>query len=193
MEKFLIRIRYFFLPLAFLFIAASFTGAYFSDTVSTTNNTFSAATWSVTPTVTPVLANVVINEFMANPIGSDESNLEWVELYNAGGSSIDIDGWVLYDANDGHDLPISSVNVTGGSTIINAGGYVAVGRNGDADFSLNNSGDLVRLYNGVIGVGTQIESTSYTGTLEGKTWSRIPDAVGAFTDGHIPSPGGPNA
>jgi predicted ribosomally synthesized peptide with SipW-like signal peptide len=192
MEKILRRVRQLFFPAAFIFIAASFTGAYFSDTVSTTNNTFTAGTWTVTPTATPTPANIVINEFMANPVGSDESNLEWVELYNTGGSSIDINGWVLYDSNDAHDLPISSANVAGGSTVVGAGGYVVVGRNGDADFSLNNSGDSVRLYDGVIGVGNQIESSSYLSTIEDRTWSRLPDGTGAFTDGHVATPGGSN-
>ncbi len=175
-----------FFPIAFLFIAVSFTGAHFSDNVSTSSNTITAATWSVSP------ANIVINEFMANPAESDESYYEWVELLNTGGSSINIDGWVLYDSFDAHALPISSSNVAGGSTIVSPGGYAVVGRNGDIDFSLNNSNDTVRLYNGPIGIGSLIETNSYLNTIEGKTWARVPNGTGAFTDGHDQTPGGPN-
>lgn len=186
------KIRHFFLIGAMLFLVVSFTGAYYSDTVSTVSNTFTAGTWSVTPTASPTPGNIVINEFMANPTDADESNTEWIELYNTGGSSVDIDGWVLYDSYDTHALPISASNVAGGSTIVGPGSYAVVGRNGDIDFSLNNGGDSVRLYSGTIWVGTLIESTSYLSTIEGKTWSRMPDGTGSFTDGHNPTPGGPN-
>ena len=103
---------------------------------------------------------------------------EWVELYNKGNWSIDINGWYLYDAIDSHDLPITATNVGGGSTIIPAKGYLAVYRNTDPLFSLNNDTDNVRLYDGEIGVGNLINSHSYTGTVEAKSWSGMPNGAG---------------
>ena len=38
------------------------------------------------------LGDVKINEFMANPSGSD-SGAEWVELYNPGTVDLDLTGW----------------------------------------------------------------------------------------------------
>ncbi len=37
-------------------------------------------------------ATVVVNEFMANPDGSDSGN-EWIELYNDGNGTVDLSGW----------------------------------------------------------------------------------------------------
>jgi hypothetical protein len=190
--------------IAFLIIAAGIFGigltkAYYSSQQTVSSMNLTMGTWATsTPTATltasPTPAKVVINEFMANPpeMGAAESNTEWVELYNVGGSGIDINGWVLYDAFDSHALPISSANITSGSTVIDAGGYAVVNRNGDADFSLNNDADTVRLFDGVIGAGTLINSISYTGTIEGKTWARMPNGTGGFTDGHTPKPGEAN-
>ena len=45
---------------------------------------------------TPATAQVLINEIHYNPPGSDSVvGLEFVELYNAGGSAVDISGWEL--------------------------------------------------------------------------------------------------
>lgn len=173
------------LPLALIFISISFTGAYFSDNTTTTNN-LTAGSWLPDP------ADVVINEFMANPVGTEPDN-EWVELYNKGGSSIDVNGWVLYDSFDTHPLVISASNVAGGSTILNPGSFLVVGYQAPSWFSLNNSGaESVRLYNGAIGLGSLKDSISYLGTTEGFTWSSMPDGMGAFSDGHTPTPGGNN-
>lgn len=47
----------------------------------------------------PVAAQVVINEVMFNPSGSEFYD-EYVELFNAGDSSVDLSGWRLGDSND---------------------------------------------------------------------------------------------
>jgi hypothetical protein len=39
-------------------------------------------------------ASVVINELISDPDGSD-TGLEWVELYNAGNSAVDVSGWAV--------------------------------------------------------------------------------------------------
>jgi thiamine phosphate synthase YjbQ (UPF0047 family) len=39
-------------------------------------------------------AAVTINEIMYDPDGSD-TNREWVELYNDGGSSVDLSAWEI--------------------------------------------------------------------------------------------------
>jgi hypothetical protein len=62
------------------------------------------------------IPNIVINEIMFNPSG-DDNNSEWVELYNAGGSAVDLTGWNLTD-NDGNKFDLS------GSGSIPSGGYL---------------------------------------------------------------------
>lgn len=70
----------------------------------------------------PLHAQVVINEIMANPEGSD-TNTEYVELYNAGLLSVNLLNWKI--ANDeGSDtlqpaLPLTSANLP-------AGGYAII-------------------------------------------------------------------
>lgn len=188
MKDFIKLLRFIYPLCAVLFIGSVFTGAYLQDRDTSAGNSFTAATW--TPSPTP--ASVVINEFMANPVGAEPDG-EWIELYNKGGSSADVNGWVLYDALDTHALPISASNVAGGSTVISAGGYLVVNYEAPSTFSLNNSGsETVRLLDGLIGSGALIDSTSYTNTIEGKTWARIPNATGAFSDNHSPTPGGEN-
>ena len=56
-----------------------------------------------------VIASVTINEIMYDPDGSD-TNREWVELYNDGGSSVDLSAWKFVEAGVNHGL----TNFSGG-------------------------------------------------------------------------------
>ncbi len=183
------KLKILILPAALIFIGATFTGAYFSDSVSVSGNNFSAGTWEA-PTTTP--ADIVLNEFMANPSGPEPDG-EWIELYNKGGSSIDINGWVLYDAIDSHSLLITPTNVVGGSTAIGASSYLVVDYQLPSTFSLNNTGtETLRLYDGLIGTGSLKDNITYSGTVEDKTGARLPDGTGGWTNNHTPTLGGPN-
>lgn len=142
------------------------------------------------------IIDVVINEFLPNPVGSDSGPMpggEWIELYNKG-NEIDVAGWVLYDANDNHELPITVDNTNMGNTIIGTGEFLVVYRNGDPDFTLNNvGGDTVRLYDGEINSGANLaDSHTYVvDALEGKSFARILDGSDDWVD-PIPTPGEPN-
>lgn len=127
---------------------------------------------------TPVFADIIINEVLPNPVGDDNAskpNGEWVELFN-NSESVDASGWILYDSDDKHELVITLEDTNGG-TIIPAHGWLVIYRNGDSDFSLNNSGDeTVRLFNKTIESGLiPISTFSYSGSTEEKSWGRIPD------------------
>jgi hypothetical protein len=50
-------------------------------------------TFTPSPTTTPYPTDILINEFLANP-KTLYSN-EWIELYNAGSSAVDLAGWKL--------------------------------------------------------------------------------------------------
>lgn len=65
------------------------------------------------------VGDVLINEFMANPDGSDTEG-EWIEIINMSGEAINLDGWSI---NDGANHPIS------GSYIVPNGGYAVICRN----------------------------------------------------------------
>ena len=140
--------------------------------------------------------DIVINEFLPNPVGRDNElkpSGEWVELYNKG-NKIDVAGWVLYDAKDNHKLPITGENTNTGFTTIGPGEFLIVYRNGDSDFTLNNvGGDTARLYNGEITKGASLmDSHTYIiDAPEGKSFARIPDGSDNWVD-PVPTPGEPN-
>jgi len=55
---------------------------------------------SPSPSVSPqkITVNLIINEFIPNPVGSDEEN-EWIEIYNAGDNEVDLSGWKIQDVS----------------------------------------------------------------------------------------------
>jgi len=134
---------------------------------------------------------IMINEFMPNPLGADGASLpggEWVELYNPTSANMNLEGLVLYDAYDDHELYIVDTSVLS-TTVIQANDYLVVYRNGDSDFSLNNNLDEVRLYDGYpLSSSNLIDEVSYGDSTEGSSWSKI----GTSWQQTIPSPGEDN-
>jgi hypothetical protein len=65
---------------------------------------------------------VVINEFMADPTGTDGDH-EWIELYNASGVDVDVSGWELQGGSSSY----SSFGFFPEGTILIAGSYYLVG------------------------------------------------------------------
>ncbi|MCA9923957.1 MAG: lamin tail domain-containing protein, partial [Anaerolineales bacterium] len=118
--------------------------------------------WNFTTAGAAAEADLVISEIMYNP-ASAEDDWEWVEVYNAGGSTADLAGYVIDDING---TAHSSANIAAGTI---APGETAVLYNADditaADFAaawgnganliavtnwgamgLNNGGDTVSLW-----------------------------------------------
>ena len=147
--------------------------------------------------------DVIINEVMANPSctppinSSCDSDLEWIELYNSGGESVDLSGWTI----DSTTIPIG--------TKIPKEGFLVIARelidsNADTDkdsfesFYGNNSGiwgddpsedylaidgsmvlnndtlDSLTLDNQKSGIDNYQETFSWQKTEDGITWQRIP-------------------
>ena len=126
----------------------------------------------------PSTPEIVINEIMQNPNAVFDSAGEWFELYNAGNSSVDINGWTVAD-NDSDSFVI----INGGPLLIPAGGYLVLGNNAnsgtnggatvDYQYSgmfLSNSADEVVLFDGSL---AEIDRVEYDG---GTTF---PDPTGA--------------
>jgi Lamin Tail Domain len=125
------------------------------------------------------MPDIIITELMINPDSTLDNNGEWIELYNAGTETVNIDGWILSDnGTDAHTIS------NGGTLNIAVGEYLVLGidssraTNGDypcdyeySNFSLANSADEVILKDGA----TVIDSVAYD---EAANWI-IP--VGAST------------
>ncbi len=169
----------------------------------------------------PSVPDVVLNEILPNPEGTDSDpmpNGEWVELYNNTNSPINLNGYYLTDA-DNHRIDVESCRIIGGNTTIYGKGFLVVYRKGigtdctSHNFELNDTGDTVNFYSPTgalidfytyVGSATDADSisdntlgssNSFTGTespaQEGKSFARIPDGTGIWVD-PIPTPGEPN-
>lgn len=73
--------------------------------------TFSMQTTAVSP-------HVVINEVMADPVGN-EPDQEWVELYNDGRATVNLEGWRLADGGGEMSLPAVSIAPLGYLLLVN--------------------------------------------------------------------------
>ncbi len=135
-----------------------------------------------------VSAQVVINEVLPDPSG-EETQEEWVELFNKGSEEVDVEGFVLKDAAN-HDLTINSSHVDG-STQIPANSWLLIRRNGHSTFSLNNTnGETIKLYDQ--GEVNLLDTFTYTDSTTDKSWGRIPDGGGINSEELNPTPGGAN-
>lgn len=107
------------------------------------------------------VGSVIITEFMYDPVKTDDSKGEYVEIYNTTDDFIDIAGWVLDDgATDS-----AKIMPTDGELLVEPHGFLVLGRTTDfflnggvpvdyaygSKFSLNNNVDRIRLlWNGVV-------------------------------------------
>lgn len=142
---------------------------------------------------------LLINEVMSNPTG-DDSGREWIELYNNGESSIDLNTLTI-SIKGGSFLTVTPVS---GGIMLDPGGYAIVGStvSGATKFMLDYpsyTGILLRSSINLVNTGmTSIDIKSggvildslpsYTAAKEGNTYSLI---GGNFTTG-TPTPGEEN-
>ncbi len=130
---------------------------------------------------------VVINEILANEVGSD-TGTEFVELVNVGGTAVDISGWTLSDDTGvRHTFP-SGTSLAGGRAIVVfasasaiPGGLTNAVAASSGSLGLNNSGDLVALKNAN---RKTVTSYTYPGSLagvDGVSMNRNPDASASGT------------
>ena len=92
---------------------------------------------------------------------------DWVELYNAGPLPVDVGGWIVKDADDGHNYVIPV------GTLIAPHGYVVLD---EAQFGFGlGAADSARLFDGA----TLVDSYAWTAHAA-TTYGRCPDMSGAF-------------
>ena len=135
----------------------------------------------------PALAQIRINEIFPNPVGATETGLEWVEIYNAGNSSVDMTGWAIDDAvTIGQTavrarIPEDLDAACSTSAIIGPGEFRVI-RPLATSINLNNSGDDVYLVSDRLLNATVVQLVTYptTGVIEGQSWACIPNGSLTF-------------
>ena len=172
--------------------------------------------------------SIVLNEFLPNPEGEEygfdfgtdadvKPQGEWVELYNLSDQTVDLAGYYLTDADPAHRIDVESCRTNTGGTTIGPNDFLVVYRKGSDtcishNFSLNNSGDTVNLYDNndnlidyysyLGGDYCDLEPTPdeeninspsgiCTSVPPNKSYARIPDGADNWVD-PIPTPGGFN-
>ena len=114
------------------------------NTVGLINSVFATSSGTETPTTTPTTTppivtpatttidwgKIKINEFVSNP----ETGNEWVELFNAGTSSIDLSGCVLCDSRETGCRSVTGTIPAGGWLFSDL--FTAIFLNNDADSAI---------------------------------------------------------
>lgn len=147
-------------------------------------------------------AQLQFTEIMYDAPGTDADH-EWIEIYNAGTSSVDITGWKFNDGSN-HTLNAPPANGGTGSMNIPQGGYVVLAANAtqflvdypsfvgtvvDTVMSLNNTGDTLTLVDKSNVVVSTVDYTGATGAAgDGKSLQRDGNTWGVGT----PTPGAQN-
>ncbi len=101
-----------------------------------------------------------INEFIPNPDGSDEEN-EWIEIYNAGETDVNLNGWKLKDASN------KEFNFT--NEKITAKGFLILTRP-QTKITINNDAEVLSLISPQGGIASQIQYSG--GSQEGYSFAR---------------------
>ena len=159
-----------------------------TPTTSTTTTTASSTQ--------PVWAPVIINEIYYDAPGSDDGQ-EWIELYNAGTSSVTLSGWKIEESGTAHALTAH------GATTIDPGGYAIVARDYEqflphnpgvtapvwtSAFSLNNDGETIALKNDTLLINSATYASSTGANGNGKSLQKFDTAWKEAT----PTPGAQN-
>ncbi|MDR2138901.1 MAG: lamin tail domain-containing protein [Tannerella sp.] len=139
--------------------------------------------------------DVLINEIMANPVGLTAfPETEYVEIYNASGDTVSLDGWsFIYDGKPAA-LPDSLLLPGSYAVLFRNGSEVHVESGGIAipvakfPSALSNDGKTVKLINAA---GLTIDFTSYAKAKAAQSWER--DSAGDWYLSSDPRGGTPGA
>ena len=116
---------------------------------------------------------IKINEFLANPSGAD---VDFIELFNASGSAVDISGCWLSCDND-HLTDGSAMRIPNG-TILPPRGFVVYFRVQHFTFNLSPNGEAIFLTNPS---GTRvIDAVDFNAQESGVTTGRTPDGTPGY-------------
>ena len=146
----------------------------------------------------PAYAQMVISEIMYDLDGSD-SGREWVEVFNTGGTAIDLSAWKLYESETAHTITL----VAGGASVA-GGGYAVIADNAgtfladhpsfagplfDSAFSLNNVGETLGLRDATLADRDTISYSVDMGAADDGNSLHRTSASGSSLQAGTPNPG----
>lgn len=126
----------------------------------------------------PVIAqNVVISEFMQNPVSISDDNGEWIELRNLENNTHTMTNWKVRINGVASDSFSGDINPNGYFVICRSNSIVNVSCNTFVDFELANSGS--RTVELLDGTESTVDSVTYNGSTAGKSQTVTENADGS--------------
>lgn len=149
-------------------------------TITAADSQGQVATQSISLTLEEVAYSdqVMINELLPNPAGSDTAN-EFIELWNSGTAAINLANWQLTDGTTTYKIPAA--------TSLDGNKYLAF-YSAQTKISLNNGGDTVSL---LTPRGDLVSKVAYT-TTPGEDISYMRGTDGKFAWTTTPTPNAAN-
>src|SRR3989344_868883 len=104
--------------------------AFFSDSETSTNNSFVASSSfpSPSPTPPPIAQTLVVNEFLWNSNCGQNATAKarnyWIELYNGSASTVDLKDWRFHDANN------NIIQISNAQKLLDPGEYIVITKDG---------------------------------------------------------------
>lgn len=148
-----------------------------------------------------VSAQVIISEIMYDLQSGSDTDREWIEVFNAGGSTVHLTDWKLFEANTNH-----SITAFSGAENLPSGGYAVIADNPakflidspgyggllfDSTFGLNNSGETLAIHTPAPDL-SESDSVSYQSSWgaagNGNSLQRNTSGGATFSEG-APAPG----
>jgi fibronectin type 3 domain-containing protein len=154
-----------------------------------------AATWTVVA-VNELPDLIVINEILAsnrsaNPLGATFP--DYIELTNLGPQLVDIGGWTIADsasANGAFTFPLNTTIESGGFLVLYADSLVPQANELHVGFGLNDNGEGIYLFDGVLANGAaEVDRVEFGLQIPDYSIGRRPDGVFDLT---VPTPAAEN-
>lgn len=127
------------------------------------------------------IPKIYINELLPNPKGDDKIN-EWIEIYNNSSALVDLSGFILEDASGKNFVFPSDKKIEPNDYLVVYGPETKV--------SLNNNGDLIKLFSSQKMGKKLISEVRYESVKEG--YSVVRNLKGQYVQTMIISPGAVN-
>ncbi len=168
-------------------------GVTLDDTATTTVGTDSGTSGTF-----PAAPEVVINEFMASNASTvaDATGAypDWIELYNATGETVDLEGWGLSD-----DLETPDKWEFPSGAEISGGGYLLIWADGDVDqegfhtpWNLDKNGEQIALAASPDYGSVLVDALEYASQATDIAMARMPDGSANWEADTTPTPDATN-